>query len=177
MVAHKVNFKYTDYIGKEEQVFKNVYSLVALRKRLKGKAFGVKGSSNNNPKPNEGEEEAAKKAQEESTRRLAVRAKRLLAEEAQKDQAKVTKQKSIEVVLKKMVELEKALAKGDSNSDQGMQDTGGIPEGQGQDNEEVQGGGGAEQSPVRDNSENLPATSSSILTGGHVPIVEMGSYL
>ena len=76
--------------------------------------------------------------------------------------------------MKKMAELEKSLAKGDSSSDQGMQDTGGLPEGQGQDNEEVQGGGGLEKSPTRDNRENLRATSSSILTGGHVPIVEMG---
>ena len=76
-----------------------------------------------------------------------------------------------------MVELEKALAKGDSSSNQGMQDTGGIPEGKGQDNEEFQGGGGPKQSPVQDNPENLSATSSSILIGGHVPIVEMGSYL
>ena len=73
-----------------------------------------------------------------------------------------------------MVELEKALAKGDSISYQGMQDTGRFPGGQGQDTDEFQGGGGSEQSPMRDNPENLPATSSSILTGGHVPIAEMG---
>ena len=60
--THKVNFEYTDYIDKEEQVFKNVYSMEALRKRLKGKEFGLKGSTSNNPKTNEGEEEAAKKA-------------------------------------------------------------------------------------------------------------------
>ena len=51
--AHKANFKYTDYIDKEEQVFRNVYSMAAVSKRLKRKASGVKGSSNNNPKPNE----------------------------------------------------------------------------------------------------------------------------
>ena len=53
--AHKVNFKYTGYIDKEEQVFRNAYSMEALSKRLKGKASGVKGSSNNNPRQNEGE--------------------------------------------------------------------------------------------------------------------------
>ena len=73
-----------------------------------------------------------------------------------------------------MEELEKALAKGDSSFDQGMQDTGGIPEGRGQDNEEVQGGGGSKQNPMWDNPEIMPATPSSILTGGHVPIAEMG---
>ena len=60
--THKVNFEYADYIDKEEQVFRNVYCMEALSKRLKGKTFGAKGSSNNNPKPNEGDEEPAKKA-------------------------------------------------------------------------------------------------------------------
>ena len=81
-VAHKVNFEYADYVDKEEQVFRNVYSMAALSKRLKGKASGVKGSSSNNPKPNEGKEEDARKAQEESARRLAAGAKKLLAKEA-----------------------------------------------------------------------------------------------
>ena len=44
--------------------------MAALSKRLKGKAFGAKGSRSNNPNPDEGDEEAAKKAQEESTRRI-----------------------------------------------------------------------------------------------------------
>ena len=61
--SHKVNFEYVDYVDKEDQVFRNVYSMAALRKRLKGKTFGVKGSSNSNSKPNEGEE-FANKAQE-----------------------------------------------------------------------------------------------------------------
>ena len=68
-----------------------------------------------------------------------------------------------------MEESEKALAKGDLGSYRGMQDTGG----QGQDTDEVQGGGGSEQSLVQDNLEDLPATSSSILIVGHVPIAEM----
>ena len=80
--SHKVNFEYADYIDKEEQVFRNVYSMAALSKRLKGKSFGAKGSISNNPKPDEGDEEFAKKAQEESTRRLASGAKKVLAEEA-----------------------------------------------------------------------------------------------
>ena len=63
-VAHKVNFEYADYVDKEEQVFINVYSMAALSKRLKGKSFGAKGSSRNNPKPSEGDEEAVKKSQE-----------------------------------------------------------------------------------------------------------------
>ena len=91
--AHKVNFEYTDYIDKEEQVFRNVYSMAAVSKRLKGKASGVKGSSSNNPKPDEGKEEVARKDQEESARRLAAGAKKLLTEEAQRDKAEAAKQK------------------------------------------------------------------------------------
>ena len=60
--AHKVNFEYIDYIDKEEQLFRNVYSKAVVSKQLKRNASGVKGSSSNNPKPDEGEEEAAKKA-------------------------------------------------------------------------------------------------------------------
>ena len=52
--AHKVNFDYTNYIDKEEQVFRNVYNTVAVSKRLKRKASGVKESSSNNLKPDEG---------------------------------------------------------------------------------------------------------------------------
>ena len=55
-VAHKVNFEYANYVDKEEQVYKNVYSMAALGNRLKGKTSGVKGSSSNNPKSNEKEE-------------------------------------------------------------------------------------------------------------------------
>ena len=79
--AHKVNFEYTDYVDKEEQVYMNVYSMAYLSKRLKGKTSGVKGSSKSNPKPNEQEEEAAKKAKEESARRLETWAMKILAEE------------------------------------------------------------------------------------------------
>ena len=68
-VAHKVNFEYADYIDKKEEVFRNVYSMETLTKSLKGKEFGAKGSSSNNPKPHEGDEEAAKKYQDESTER------------------------------------------------------------------------------------------------------------
>ena len=31
-----------------------------------------------------------------------------------------------------------------------------------------------EQSPAQDNPENLPSTSGDILTGGHLPVVELG---
>ena len=51
--THKVNFEYTDYVDKEEQVYKNVYSMASMSKRLKGNTSGVKGSSNKNPKLNE----------------------------------------------------------------------------------------------------------------------------
>ena len=42
VAAHKVNFEYADYIDKEEQVFRNVYSMESFSKKLKGKAFGAK---------------------------------------------------------------------------------------------------------------------------------------
>ena len=108
--AHKVHFKYADYADKEEQVFRNVYSMAALSKRLKGNTSGFKGSSSSNPKPNEGEEEATKKAQEESAHRLAAGAKKLLVEKAQRDKAEAAKQKNAEAVLEKIVELEKSMA-------------------------------------------------------------------
>ena len=81
VAAHKVNFEYTDYVDKEEQVYKNVYSMASLSKSLKRKTSGVKGSSSSNPKSNEPEEEAAKKVKEETARRLATGAKKILAEE------------------------------------------------------------------------------------------------
>ena len=52
---------------------------------MKGKTFGVKGSNNSNLKLNEQEEEVAKNAKEESAHILAAGAKKLLAEEAQRD--------------------------------------------------------------------------------------------
>ena len=82
-VAHKVNFEYVDYEYKEEQVYINVYSMAALRKNLKRNPLGIKGSNSNNPKPNEKEEEATKRAKEEATRRIAEGARILLAEEKQ----------------------------------------------------------------------------------------------
>ena len=51
--AHKVNFEYTNYVDKEEQVYMNVYSMDYFGKHLKKKTSGVKGSSSSNPKLNE----------------------------------------------------------------------------------------------------------------------------
>ena len=62
VAAHKVNFEYTNYVDKEEQVYMNFYSIVALSMSLKKKTSGVKGSSSSNPKPHEPEEEVVKKA-------------------------------------------------------------------------------------------------------------------
>ena len=58
--THKVNYEYSDYVDKEEQVYKNIYSMASLRKSLKRKAPRVKGSNNENPKPNGKEEESAR---------------------------------------------------------------------------------------------------------------------
>ena len=80
--THKVNYEYSDYVDKEEQVFRNVYSMVAVSKQLKRKSSRVKGGSSNNPKLDEGKEEAIKKEQEETTQRLAVGENKLLVEEA-----------------------------------------------------------------------------------------------
>ena len=88
---HNVNYEYLDYVDKEEQGFKNVYSMTVVRKWLKRKASGLNGSSNNNPKPDEGKEEAVKKEQEEITQRLAAGENKLLAEEAQRDKGEVSK--------------------------------------------------------------------------------------
>ena len=67
-------------MDKDENAYKNVYSMTALSKWLKEKTSGVKGSNNNNPKLKEQDEEAAKKAKEENARRLEAEAKKLLAE-------------------------------------------------------------------------------------------------
>ena len=64
--ALKMNYEYTYYVDKDEQVYKNFYSMTALSKQLKGKTSGVKGSKNNNPKQKEQDEEAAKKEKEET---------------------------------------------------------------------------------------------------------------
>ena len=64
--------------------------MTVLNKRLKmkTKVTGAKGSSNNNPKPRELEDEAVRKAKEEATRRLAEGAKKLLAEEKNPEKKK-----------------------------------------------------------------------------------------
>ena len=46
--THKVNYEYSDYVDKEEQVYRNVYGMASLSKSLKRKAPGVKGSSSHN---------------------------------------------------------------------------------------------------------------------------------
>ena len=97
-----------------------------------------------------------------------------MAEGAQRDKVEASKQKNAKAVLDKIIELEKSMAQEDANHEQGIQDTIGPTEGKIQENEEVLGGGGQEQSPVWDNPENHPSTSNNILTGGHVPIAEMG---
>ena len=53
-----------------------------------------------------------------------------MAKEAHRDKAEIAKQKSKEVVLKKMVELEKAMAEGNASPEQEMQDMGGPTQGQ-----------------------------------------------
>ena len=53
--THKVNYEYSDYVDKEEKVYKNIYSMASLRKSLKRKAPRFKGSNNQNPKPNDKE--------------------------------------------------------------------------------------------------------------------------
>ena len=63
---HKVNYQYLDYVEKEEQVYRNIYRMASLSKSLKRKAPRVKGRSSNNPKPNDKEEEAARKENKEN---------------------------------------------------------------------------------------------------------------
>ena len=52
---------------------------------MKAKVTRAKGNINSNPEPKEQDEEAARKAKEEVARRLAVGAKKLLAEEKQRE--------------------------------------------------------------------------------------------
>ena len=48
--ALKVNFEYADYVDKEEEKYSNIYSLIALNKKLKLKntTIGDKGSGSSN---------------------------------------------------------------------------------------------------------------------------------
>ena len=54
---------------------------------------------------------------------LAIGAKKLLAEEAQRDKEKADKQKNAKAVLDKISELEKAIAREATNPELGIQDT------------------------------------------------------
>ena len=80
-VALKVNFEYTDYVDKDEQIYRNICNMNALNKwhKRNTSTTEVKVNSNNNPEPKGQENEAARKAKEETTRRLVAGAKILLA--------------------------------------------------------------------------------------------------
>ena len=73
----------------------------------------------------------------------------------------------------KISELQKSIAREAAKFELGIQDTEDPTKGQNQENEEVVASGGQEESPVRDDLENPPSTSNSILTGGHFPISQM----
>ena len=66
--ALKVNFEYTDYVDKEEETYRNIYSLTIVKKKLKLKTVevGDKRSGSSNLVSKSQEEEAAKKAKEET---------------------------------------------------------------------------------------------------------------
>ena len=64
----KVNFEYTDYVDKEEERYRNIYSLATVNKKLKLKSVvvGDKSSGSSTLVSKSQEEEAAKKAKEET---------------------------------------------------------------------------------------------------------------
>ena len=70
--ALKVNFEYIDYVDKEEERYKNIYSLTAVNKKMKLKSIAVGDKSNGSKTlvSKIQEEEAAKKAKEETTQRI-----------------------------------------------------------------------------------------------------------
>ena len=72
-------------MDKEEEMYRNIYSLTALNKQLKLKTleFRDKGSGSINLEPKIQEEEATRKVKEETSQRLAEGARKLLAEEKQ----------------------------------------------------------------------------------------------
>ena len=49
----KVNFNYTDYMDKEEEMYRNIYNITSLKNKLKLKTLvaGDKGSGSNNLEP------------------------------------------------------------------------------------------------------------------------------
>ena len=81
--ALKVHFEYVDYVEKEEEMYRNIYSMTALKNKLKPKTLevGDKGSGSINLEPKIQEEEATRKVKEETSQRLAEGARKLLAEE------------------------------------------------------------------------------------------------
>ena len=126
--THKVNYEYSYYVDKEEQVYRNIYSVASLSKSSKRKAPGVKGSNSHNPKPNDKEKEAARKAKEENARKIAEGAKKLLNEEKQREikeeVAKTAeaeeKRKKEEDNLEKIAQIQKDIAQEALNTELGI---------------------------------------------------------
>ena len=134
----------------------------------KGIPLELREHDNINPKSNELEEEAAKKAKEESACRLEAWAKKILAKEKQWEEEEE------EAIQGKIAELQKAIAQEALNLELEGEDLEDYIEEQSKKNEEDLGGEDQEQSPARDNPKDPPSTFETILIGGHLPIVEMG---
>ena len=75
----KVNFKYTDHVVKDEEIYRNIYNMTDLNKRLKKKTTiaRFKGSNSCHLEPKGQEEEIVKKGKEDTARRLAEGAKKI----------------------------------------------------------------------------------------------------
>ena len=67
-VALKSNFEYVDYMDKDEQMYRKVYNMTALKKKLRLKTITArdKCSGSNNLEPKSQEEEASRKIKEET---------------------------------------------------------------------------------------------------------------
>ena len=133
-VALKVNFEYADYMDKDEEVYRNIYSLTTLNKKLKLNSIVArdKGSWSSSLEPKSQEEEATRKPKEETTRRLAEGAGKLLAEEKQwEEEEEATRKenrKKEKAIQEKIANLERAITQEALNPEQEVQDQEGLTE-------------------------------------------------
>ena len=88
--------------------------MASLRKRLKRKDSRFKGRNNHNPKPNDKQEEAARKSKEENSRKIAEASKTVEEEENRKKE---------EAILEKATQIQKDIGQETLNTELGIEDT------------------------------------------------------
>ena len=170
-------------MDKDEEIYRNIYSMTALKNKLKPKTLevGDKGSGSINLEPKIQEEEATRKVKEETSQRLAEGARKLLAEEKQwekeeeasRKEREEEKRKKEEAIQENIVELKKSIAQEALSLEPEVQDQEGLTEKQTKESQDDVGGKDQGWIPVQNDREDLPSTSKNIHTGGHLPLVEL----